>query len=112
MDVEKKAEKQSVYRMNGVPANVYVLENGEFGWIPSPEACATKETAQKLLEIFRKMPHDKSKVWRTRIDPETAIAACPVVHEDTDLSKQFEELFVPRKKNELESIENTKGGES
>jgi hypothetical protein len=111
MNEENKGE-EPVLKMKGVHASIYVLKIGEFAWVPSPEACATKKAAKELLEVFREMPEDKSKVWRTRIDLETAIATCPIIHEDTDLRKQFEELFVPRKKNELDSFENPKGGES
>jgi len=97
-DPEKKEEKQPIYKMNGVSGYVYIPDNAEFSWIPSPQTCGSKESVQEFFRSFKKMPEDKGAVWKSRLDVEETRATCPIIFQEPELSTQFEELFAHRKK--------------
>lgn len=117
---ENKTGQPKAYELNGVSILVYLLENGEFGWTPTTQACGDKESAKRFLAVLKKMPRDKREVWAKRLDIEQTITTCPLVNNDADVSKDFAQFCDTHsntdqrahKKNELENIKNHNGGES
>jgi hypothetical protein len=51
---KERKKKNGIYRMKGVPLNTYIDETGEFKSVPDPSACANKEGAKTILDVFNK----------------------------------------------------------
>jgi hypothetical protein len=86
-------KKESAYRVEGISIQAYLDEAGEFRWIPASQACSDKDNAKKILEVLRKMPEDRCAVWVKRFDTDQAKATCPIIHNEPDLCKEFDEFF-------------------
>jgi hypothetical protein len=78
--------------MKGIPVNAYLIETGEFRWIPASTACANKEKAKEILEVLQKIPEDRRAVWASRLDKEQAEMTCPIIRKEADLCKEFDEF--------------------
>ena len=89
--------KDTVYRVKGVPVNVYIDEAGEFRWVPA--ACADEESMRATLDVLKKMPDDRRDVWGTRLDPEDTITRCPVIKDKPELSQDFDKFCAAYDKN-------------
>ena len=108
---QKRTKQEHVYTVKGVPIKVYLSETGDFRWIPTSPACGDKEHAKEFLEVLQKMPTDRRAVWATRLDAEQAKIACPIINEDPDLCKTFDQLCAAYNKPKLKQIKETNGGE-
>jgi hypothetical protein len=107
---QKKPKTQPPYHMKGIPINAYLSENGEFKWIPHPKACTNKENTKNIIEVFRKMPIDRRNVWASRLDKEQTFTTCPIIQNEPDLHKEFDEIAPALNKPKPEKTE--KGGEA
>ena len=108
---KEKSKREGVYTVKGVPINVYLSETGDFRWIPTSPACSDSKHAKEFLEVLRKMPADRRAVWAARLDAEQAKIACPIISEDVDLCKAFDQLCTAHDKIKLKQIKETNGGE-
>jgi len=65
----EKAKQEPVYRVKGIPANVYLIENGEFRWIPASSACGDKEKAKPFFdEVIARFPKsDQARVAKKKL---------------------------------------------
>jgi len=108
---EEKTKQEHVYEVKGIPVHAYLLETGEFRWIPTFQACGDKENAKKILEVLRKMPEDRRAVWASRLDTEQAQITCPIIRKEADLCKEFDELCAAYSKPKLKSTDQKNGGE-
>jgi hypothetical protein len=88
---------ESFYRIKGIPINVYLDETGEFRWVPT--SCTDEKTVKKALEVLRKMPDDRRDVWGARLDREDTMARCPIIKNEPELSKEFNEFCAAHEKN-------------
>lgn len=105
--------KESVYRMKGIPINAYLDETGEFRWVPT--ACSDEESVRMTLGVLKEMPDDRRDVWATRLDREDTIARCPVIKNEPELSKEFDEFCVAYDKNRRkpkQTAQQQEGGEN
>ena len=109
---KERAKSEGIYTVKGIPAKVYLSETGDFRWVPTSPACGDSEHAKEFLEVLQKMPADRRAVWATRLDAEQAKIACPIIREDADLCKTFDQLCAAYNKPKLKQTEETKGGES
>lgn len=108
---ETSKKPRDTYELKGLPILAYLVETGDFKWIPTCDACATKENSEKILEVLRKMPEDRRKVWAQRLDLEQAKITCPVIRRESDLCEEFDELCAAYKPpNRIK--EKPEGGES
>jgi len=89
--MSEETEKESPYQMKGIPVNAYLIETGEFRWIPKTQACTNKEKARQILEVLKKMPDDRQRVWASRLDIEQTKTKCPVIRKEADLCREFDE---------------------
>ena len=112
MSESEKAKQEPVYRVKGIPANVYLIENGEFRWIPASSACGDKEKAKEILQVLGKMPEDRRVIWVSRLDQDQAKMTCPVFQKEADLCKEFDEFCTAYSKVRSEKADKGKGGES
>lgn len=106
--------KAKVYRMKRMPLNVDIDEAGEFRCVPGSSACEDKEGARAILDVFRKMPEDRSGVWVPRLDPEETFKRCPIIKKDPELSKEFDELYAAHGKSKRgmrQTDQQQEGGE-
>lgn len=87
---EKRTER--VYEMKGIPVNAYLMETGEFRWVPASPACANKEKAKEILEVLQKIPEDRRAVWASRFDKKQAEITCPIIRKEADLCREFDEF--------------------
>ena len=108
---ENKIKQEQVYEVKGIPVNAYLIETGEFRWIPTSQACGSKENAEKVLEVLKKMPEDRRAVWASRLDSEQTTITCPIIREDADLCTAFDQLCAAYNKPKLKQTEETNGGE-
>lgn len=109
---KEKNKQEPVYKMKGIPIHAYLIETGEFRWIPTAQACSNKESAKRILEILKKMPEDRRAVWASRIDADQAKRTCPVIPKEADLCKEFDQFFAAYNKPKLKkTTEPRKGGE-
>lgn len=51
------------------------------------------------MEVLNKMPGDRRDVWAPRLDREDTIARCPVIKNEPELSKEFNEFCAAHEKN-------------
>ena len=98
---EEKTRQERVYEVKGIPIHVYLIETGEFRWIPTFQACGDKENAKKILEVLKKMPEDRRAVWASRLDTEQAKTTCPVIRNETDLCEEFDQFCAAYNKPNL-----------
>ena len=111
-DSKEETKQEPVYKMNGIPIHVYLIETGEFRWIPTVQACNNKENAKRILEVLKKMPEDRRAVWASRIDAEQTKMTCPVIRKEADLCKEFDQLCAAYNKPKLKKLtEPREGGE-
>jgi len=108
---EEKTRQERVYEVKGIPIHVYLIETGEFRWIPTFQACGDKENAKKILEVLKKMPEDRRAVWASRLDTEQAKMTCPVIRKEADLCKEFDEFCAAYNRPKLKETDKRKGGE-
>jgi len=108
---KEKKKREPVYDVKGIPIHAYLIETGEFRWIPTSEACGNRENANKILKVLRKMPEDRRSVWVSRLDAEQTKKMCPVIHEEADLCKEFDELYAAYSKPKLKRTNRAKGGD-
>jgi hypothetical protein len=100
--------------MKGMPLNVDIDETGEFRCVPDSSACEDKEGAKTVLDVFKNMPHDRGEVWVPRLDLEETFRRCPVIKEDPELSKEFDELCAAHGKSKRgmkQTDQRQEGGE-
>jgi hypothetical protein len=112
-NAEEKTKDQQTYYMKGIPIHAYLSENGEFRWVPT--SCDDEEKARMTLGVLKKMPDDRRDVWGSRLDREDTIARCPVIKNEPELSKEFDEFFAAYDKNRRKPkqiAEPRDGGES
>ena len=111
-DSKEKTKQEHVYEVKGFPVHAYLIETGEFRWIPTSQNCGDKHHAKKILEVLKKMPEDRRAVWTSRLDTEQTETTCPIIRKETDLCREFDELCAaynkpklkkPNQKNESES---------
>ena len=107
-DSEEKTRQEPVYTVKGIPINAYLIETGEFRWTPTSQACGDKENARKILQVLKKMPEDRRKVWASRLDTEQAKMACPIIRKETDLCEEFDQFCAAY--NKSKSKRTDKGG--
>lgn len=100
-DSEEKTKKEQVYTVKGIPVSVYLSETGDFRWIPASLACDDKEKAKEFLEVLKKMPEDRRAVWASRLDTEQAKTTCPVIRNESDLCKEFDQFCAAYNKPNL-----------
>lgn len=62
MSTTEKKKQEPPYTLKGIPTNSFVIQTGDFGWIPHASACNDKEHALAILEVLGKMPKDKRLV--------------------------------------------------
>jgi len=110
-NVEKKTKRERVYEVKGIPIHAYLIDTGEFRWIPTFQACGDRENAKKILEVLKKMPEDRRRVWASRLDMEQTETICPVIRKEADLSKEFDEFCAAYSKPKLKRTDKRKGGE-
>ena len=110
-DSEEKTKHEPVYNVKGIPIHAYLIETGEFRWIPTVQACCDKENAKKILEVLKKMPEDRRAVWASRLDTEQAKTKCPIFREEADLCKEFDEFCAAYNRSKLKRADKRKGGE-
>jgi len=58
------------------------------------------------------MPEDRRAVWASRLDTEQAEKTCPIIRKETDLCKEFDELYIAYNKPKPKKTDQTNGGES
>lgn len=110
-DSEEKTKQEPVYKVKGIPIHAYLIETGEFRWIPTFQACGDRENAKKTLEVLKKMPEDRRAVWASRLDKKQAKMTCPVIRKEADLCKEFDEFCAAYSRSKPERAEKMKGGE-
>jgi len=97
--------------VKGIPVQAYLIENGEFRWIPAFQACGDREKAEEMLGVLKKMPEDRRRVWASRLDTEQTKTRCPVIRKEADLCKKFDEFCAAYSKPKLKRTDKRKGGE-
>ena len=105
---QTQTKNEPPYSMKGIPINAYLSENGEFKWIPNTTACNNKENTKNILEVLKKMPEDRRAVWAARLDKEQTLTTCPIIQNESDLRKEFDEISTAYNKPKPEKTE--KGG--
>lgn len=110
-NVEEKTKREEVYEVKGIPVHAYLIETGEFRWIPTFQACGNKENAERVLEVLKKMPEDRRAVWASRLDKDQAKMTCPVISKEADLCEKFDEFCAAYSRSKPEKAEKMKGGE-
>lgn len=110
-DSKGENKREPVYSVKGIPIHAYLIETGEFRWIPTPQACSNKGNAKGILEVLRKMPEDRRAVWASRLDTEQAKMTCPVIRKETDLCEEFDQFCAAYSRRKLETTQK-EGGES
>lgn len=105
---QDKPKNEHAYYMKGIPIHAYLSENGEFKWIPNATACNNKENTQNILEVLNKMPEDRRKVWASRLDKQQTMTTCPIIQNEPDLRKEFDEISTAYNKPKTEKT--LKGG--
>lgn len=108
---EEKTKQEPVYTMDGIPINAYLIETGEFRWIPTAQACGDKEKTKRILEVLKKMPDDRRAVWASRLDIEQTKIRCPIIPKETDLCNEFDEFCAAYNRPNLKRADKGKGGE-
>jgi hypothetical protein len=93
MSENQKTKRETDYKMTGISIDTYLTKNGEFQWVPAPQACSDKEKAKEILDVLAAMPPDKRAVWRSRFDLPDAKKRCPIIPADENLEKEFDEFF-------------------
>lgn len=111
VDSEEKTKQEPVYKVKGIPIHAYLIETGEFKWIPSSQACGDKENTKEILEVLKKMPEDRRIVWASRLDIEQTKMKCPIIRKEPDLCKEFDEFCAAYDKTNLKRTRKKKGGE-
>jgi hypothetical protein len=109
---EDKTKQEPTYEMKGVAIHAYIIENGEFKWIPAAKACDNKENAKKILEVLKKMPEDRRAVWASRLDTAQIETTCPIIRKETDLCNEFDQFCAAYNKPKPKITEQKNGGES
>lgn len=110
-DSEEKTKQEPVYNVKGIPIHAYLIETGEFRWIPAVQACGNKENTKRILEVLKKMPEDRRAVWASRLDIEQTKMKCPIISKEADLRKEFNEFCAAYNRSKLKRTDKTKGGE-
>ena len=110
-NIEEKTKPERAYEVKGIPVHAYLIENGEFQWIPTFQACGNKDNAQRVLEVLKKMTENRRAVWASRLDKEQAKMTCPVIRKDADLCKQFDDFCTTNSRSKSKKAEKKKGGE-
>jgi len=111
-DSEEKTKHEPAYKMKGIPINAYLIETGEFRWIPTAQACGDKENTKRILEVLKKMPEDRRAVWGSRLDIKQTKMKCPIIPKEADLCKEFDEFCAVYNRPRLKTTEKrTRGGE-
>ena len=110
-NIENK-QKESAYVMKGLPLLGFLTETGDFRWVPHRDACNSSERARETLEVLKKMPLDRRNVWGTRLDVDKTIATCPIIRQDQDLSKEFDEFCEVYDASKVKSAKPTTKGET
>jgi hypothetical protein len=111
MSSKEEKEQKAPYTLKGIPTNNFLIQTGDFGWVPHASACGDKEHALEILEVLAKMPKDKERVWITRLDLEKTLAICPIIKEDQHLSQAYAEFFSPQDPSKLPNTKQATGGE-
>lgn len=107
-----KTKQEKRYTMKGTVVDVYLAENGEFKWTPAPEACSNKDKTQELVEVLKEMPTDKATVWGDRIDIPETIKRCPLLQQDNDLKKEFNDFTAKNVRSQKpKNVIQEQGGE-
>lgn len=114
MSENDKTKQEKRYKMKGTVADVSLTGNGEFQWAPPPEACSNKEKTQELVDVLKEMPTDKATVWADRLDIPETIKRCPLLQQDNDLKKEFDDLTAKnvRSKKPKNVIQEQGGGKA
>lgn len=109
---DDKTKQEKRYKMKSTVGDFNLARNGEFQWAPAPEACSNKEKTQELVDVLKEMPTDRATVWIERIDLPETIKRCPLLQQDKDLKKEFDEFIAknPRSKKPKNVIQEH-GGE-
>ena len=107
----EETKQEPVYKVKGIPIHAYLIETGEFRWIPTSQACSDKENAEKILKVLKEMPEDRRTVWASRLDKEQAKINCPVINKEVDLCKEFDEFCASYSKPKSERNEKGGGGQ-
>lgn len=89
---EEEEKFQPFYKMKGIPVHAFLIETGEFNWIPVQQTCSNSEKAKEILEVLKKMPEDRRAVWATRLDIKQTREICPIIKNEENLSKEFDEF--------------------
>jgi len=110
-DSEEKTKHEPAYKMKGIPINAYLIETGEFRWIPTAQACGDKENTKRILEVLKKMPEDRRAVWGSRLDIEQTKMKCPIIRKEPDLCKEFDQFCAAYDRTNLKRTHKKKGGE-
>jgi hypothetical protein len=105
-------QKESAYIMKGLPLLGFLTETGDFRWIPHKDACNSSERARETLEVLKKMPIDRRNVWGTRLDFDKTIATCPIIRQDQDLSKEFDDFCLAYDTSKVKSVKSATKGET
>jgi predicted class III extradiol MEMO1 family dioxygenase len=100
---EEKTKQEHTFEIKGIPVHAYLIETGEFRWVPTAQTCGDKENAKKILEVLKKMPEDRRAVWASRLDTEHTKTKCPIIRTEPDLCKEFDELCAAYNKPKLET---------
>jgi hypothetical protein len=108
---QEKPKNKPPYQMKGIPINAYLNENGEFKWIPNPTACTNKEDTKSILDVIKKMPNDRHKVWISRLDKEQTLTTCPIIQKEPDLHKEFDEISAAYNDQNPKNSNKQGGGE-
>lgn len=89
---DDKTKQEKRYKMKGTVSDFSLTGNGEFQWTPAPEACSSKEKTQELVDVLKEMPTDKATVWIDRLDLPETIKRCPLLQQDNDIKKEFDDF--------------------
>lgn len=110
-DSEENEKQEPVYNVKGIPINAYLIETGEFRWVPTVQICRDEESAKRILEVLKKMPEDRRAVWASRLDIEQTKMKCPIIPKEADLCKEFDEFCATYNRSKPKSADKNKGGE-
>jgi len=80
------------YEMKAIQILVHLNKQGDFGWVPTAQACDTLKKAETIIDVLTKMPRSRRLVWTERLDVEDTISRCPVIRDNADLNRKFTDL--------------------
>jgi hypothetical protein len=92
LNEDEKTRQEKRYRMKGTPIDVDLTSN-EFGCAPAVEACRDKDRTREFLDVLKEMSTDKAGVWAERLDIPETLRRCPLIEQDKDLKKEFDDFI-------------------